>query len=468
MRADEPGLLTDVYELTMAQAYLEHDMSAEATFSLFVRNYPPNRSYLVAAGLEDVLRFLEGFGYPKESIDYLRSTGIFSSNFLDYLSQLRFTGSVWAIPEGRLFFAEEPVVEVTAPIVEAQLVETYIINQINLQSLIATKAARCFWAARGRSLVDFSFRRTHGVEAGTRVARASHIAGFDATSNVFGGRLYGLPLSGTIGHSFVSSHEHEVDAFRAFSSSFPERSILLIDTYDTLAGAEKAVQVGKEMEARGQRLRGVRLDSGDLGELSRQVREILDRAGLDYVQIVASGGLDEYQIDELTHRRVPIDTFGVGTALGVSADAPWSDMAYKLVKYDGRAVMKLSTGKISLPDEKQVFRLRDRHDMFTDDIIALRSDGPEGLGLPEERQEAAEPLLTKVMEEGRILEPLPPPAELRARFKNEFASLDDKFKVLTEPPLYDVSLSPSLKTLHQKMERELLAGEVALTVEEYE
>ena len=467
MKADEPGLLTDLYELTMAQTYFEHDMSASATFSLFVRSYPPNRSYFVAAGLEDVLGFLASFRYPKESIDYLRSTGIFSSEFLDYLLQLRFTGSVWAVPEGRLFFAGEPVAEITAPIIEAQLVETYIINQINLQSLIATKAARCFWAARGKSLMDFSFRRTHGVEAGTRVARASYIAGFDATSNVIAGKLFALPLGGTLAHSLISSYEHELDAFRAFAGTFPERSILIIDTYDTLAGAEKAAQVGKEMEARGQRLRGVRLDSGDLEELSRQVRAILDEAGLDYVQIVASGGLDEYQVDELTRRRAPIDAFGVGTALGVSADAPWSDMAYKLVKYDGRAVMKLSTGKLSLPGQKQVFRLRDRDGMFAGDIIALREDGPEGLGVPQEGQEAAEPILTKIMEDGRIVGPLPSPEELRARFKNEFACLDDRFKALKEPPQYEVSLSPDLETLYQRIERELLASEVSLTVEEY-
>ena len=349
MRAEEPGLLTDLYELTMAQSYFQHGMFAPATFSLFIREYPPNRSYFVAAGLEDVLTYLEEWRFPEESIDYLRSSGIFSADFLDYLSGLRFTGEVRAIPEGRLFFADEPILEVTGPVVEAQIVETFIINQVNLQSIIATKAARCVRAARGKSLVDFSLRRTQGIDAGMKVARASYLVGFQATSNVMAGKVYGIPISGTMAHSFVTSYGHELDAFRAFAESFPERSTLLIDTYDTVAGARKAVVVGKEMEALGQRLRGVRLDSGDLVSLSREVRSILDQAGLHYVSIVASGGLDEFDVEDMTSQDAPIDSFGVGTKMGVSSDAPWSDMAYKLVKYDGRPVLKLSTGKISLP-----------------------------------------------------------------------------------------------------------------------
>ena len=287
--AEESGLVTDLYELTMAQSYFQHGMSAPATFSLFIRTYPTNRSYFVSAGLEDVLNYLEEWHFPEESINYLRSTRIFSSGFLDYLSGLRFTGDVWAVPEGRLFFADEPVLEVTAPVIEAQAVETFIINQMNLQSLIASKAARCVWAAKGRSLADFSLRRTHGTDAGIKAARASYIAGFQSTSNVLAGKIYGIPLSGTMAHSYVSSHESEIDAFRNFVRSFPERSILLIDTYDTIAGARNAAQIGKGMEALGQRLQGVRLDSGDFDSLSRQVRIILDRAGLEYTRIVASG-----------------------------------------------------------------------------------------------------------------------------------------------------------------------------------
>ena len=263
----EPGLVTDLYELTMAQTYFQHGMSAPATFSLFIRTYPPGRAYFVVAGLEDVLRYLEEWCFPGESIDYLRSTGIFQNDFLEYLSRTRFTGDVWAVPEGRVFFSDEPVLEVTGPLVEAQAVETYIINQVNLQTMIATKAARCVWAAGSRSLVDFSLRRTHGVDAGMKVARSSYIAGFEATSNVLAGKTYGIPVSGTMAHSFVSSYRHELESFRAFVESFPERSILLIDTYDTVAGARNAAIVGREMDARGQGLQGVRLDSGDLASL---------------------------------------------------------------------------------------------------------------------------------------------------------------------------------------------------------
>ena len=460
MKADEPGLLTDLYELTMSQAYFQHGMFAPATFSLFIRDYPANRSYFVTAGLEDVLTYLEGWRFPKESIDYLRSTGIFSPDFLDYLSSLRFTGDVRAISEGRLFFAEEPVLEVTAPIIEAQVVETYVINQVNLQSLIATKAARCVWAAGGNPLVDYALRRAHGIDAGMKVARASYIAGFQATSNVMAGKVYGIPISGTMAHSFVTSHEHELDAFRAFARSFPERCILLIDTYDSVAGARKAVVIAKEMEALGQRLQGVRLDSGDLARLSKDVRAILDQAGLQYVRILASGGLDEFDIDDLATSGAPINGFAVGTKMGVSADAPWSDMAYKLVKYDGRPVLKLSTGKISLPDEKQVFRLRDAAGKFTQDIVALRDERLQSPGLEDDGSTSAEPMLEKVMEGGSIIKPMPSLEEIGGRFKNEFDCLEDRFKALRDPPRYKVTRSPYLNELYDRMKQEKVATEV--------
>ena len=451
MKLEELGLLTDLYELTMAQSYLDHGMFAPASFSLFIRQYPDNRSYFVAAGLEDVLTYLESWSFSRESIDYLRSTEIFSTEFLDCLSSLRFTGDVWAIPEGRLFFPNEPVLEVTAPIIEAQIVETLIINQINHQSLIATKAARCVCAARGKPLVDFAFRRTHGIDAGMKAARASYIAGFQATSNVLAGKTYGIPVSGTMAHSFVTSYEDELEAFRAFAASFPERSILLIDTYDTIAGARKAALVGKEMESLGQRLQGVRLDSGNFAQLSEEVRKTLDEAGLHYVSIVASGGLDEFEVDDLTSRGVPIDGFGVGTKMGVSDDAPWSDMAYKLVKYGGRPVLKLSAGKVSLPDEKQVFRLTASNGNFSQDVIALRG----------EHLEAGEPLLQKVMEGGSIVQPLPTLEEIRGKFEMDFDRLEDRFKALRGPPLYEVVLSPRLEELRHRLEREREGGEAA-------
>ncbi len=437
MRADEPGLLTDLYELTMAQAYYRQGMFSPATFSLMIRNYPPDRGYFVSAGLEDVLRYLEAWSFPPQSIEYLASTGIFSADFLDYLGVLKFSGDAWAIPEGRLFFKDEPILEVTAPIIEAQIVETYVINQINLQSLIATKAARCTWAARGRALVDFSFRRTQGIDAGIKAARAAYVAGFQSSSNVMAGKQYGIPVSGTMAHSFVSSHEDEADAFRHYASSFPYGSTFLIDTYDTIAGAGKAAKVAREMEASGHRLQAVRLDSGDLAALSREVRRILDREGLDYVQIFASGGLDEYDVEGLTGGGTPIDAFGIGTKLGVSDDAPWSDMAYKVVEHAGRPVLKLSTGKLSLPGKKQVLRLQDNQGAFAGDVIGLR----------EEPQARGERLLEKVMEAGQILDTLPSLDKIRGRFKEDFSRLDDRFKGLRNPPEYQVTLSPRLQEL---------------------
>ena len=445
---EDLGLFTDLYELTMAEAYFREGMFAPATFSLFIREYPPNRSYFVAAGLEDVLTYLENWRLSREDIDYLQSTCSFSTELLDYLSELRFSGEVWAIPEGGLFFADEPVMEVTAPIIEAQIVETYIINQINLQSLIATKAARCVWAARGKPLADFSLRRTHGTDAGMKVARASYIAGFQSTSNVLAGKRYGIPISGTMAHSFVTSFPDEMDAFRAYTRSYDDSTVLLIDTYDTLAGARKAVVVGKELERQGGWVQGVRLDSGDYGRLSREVRRILDEAHLNYVTIVASGGLDEFQLDELTRGGAPIDAFGVGTRLGVSDDAPWTDMAYKLVSYDGRPVLKLSEGKTSLPGAKQVFRMRGEKGSFDQDIIASRDERvPEG-----------EPLLVKVMEGGKRLDSPASLGEIWAGLADEFTHLDDRLKVLRDPPTYHVTPSPGLKALYHRMEQELRAG----------
>ncbi|MEE9261162.1 MAG: nicotinate phosphoribosyltransferase, partial [Dehalococcoidia bacterium] len=367
---------------------------------------------------------------------------------------LRFSGQVWAIPEGRLYFCEEPVIEVTASIIEAQLVETFIINQVNLQSLIATKAARTVWAAREKTVVDFGLRRAHGIDAGMKVARASYIAGCQGTSTVLAGREYGIPLVGTMAHSFVTSFEHELDSFRAFARSFPQNTILLIDTYDTLEGARKAAVVAKEMEVEGNRMKGVRLDSGEMAQLSKEVRRILDSEGLGYVRIVASGGLDEYEVDSLLRQGAPIDSFGVGTKMGVSGDAPWLDMAYKLVKYEGRPVLKLSTGKASLPDEKQVLRYRGNDNSLLGDVIGLRSESSDGAG--------GEPILCKVMEEGSILGALPSLPEIQERFREEFTQLEARYKALREPVHYPVELSPGLRTLRDQIqhavEREELRG----------
>ncbi len=449
MQSGDMPLLTDLYELTMAQSYFHEDHNEQATFSLFIRKYPPDRGFFVSCGLEDVLRYLEGFRFTSQAIDRLHRTGIFSDYFLEYLKGLRFTGEVRAISEGRLFFCDEPVLEVTAPIIEAQLVETFIINQINLQCLIASKAARCVHAARGRKAVDFSLRRTQGIDAGMKVAKASYIAGFNATSNVLAGVTYGIPLSGTMAHSYISSYEHEIDAFRSFAKSFPERSILLIETYDAVTGAHKAVEVAREMAARGQRLQGVRIDSGDLLTLGREVRRILDDAGFHDVQIVGSGGLDEFDIEELSRENAPYDAYGVGTRMGVSGDAPWTDMAYKLVHYGERPVLKLSSGKISLPDAKQVFRFTEAGYLHHD-VIARHDEHMDG----------AEPLLKPAMVDGRITAPLPALSEIRERFQEEFGQLDEKYKAVHEPDVFPVHLSPGLQALKKSLEQELEAIEV--------
>lgn len=439
----DPELLTDLYQITMAQGYFQSGRRGPATFSLFVRSHPPDRGYLVAAGLQDALDFLAGFSFAGESIDYLRSLGIFAGDFLDYLKTVCFTGEVWALPEGAIFFKDEPIVEITAPVIEAQLVETFVMNQIHLQSMIATKAARCADAAGGRAVVDFSLRRTHGTDAGMKAARASYLAGFSGTSNVAAGKKYGIPVVGTMAHSFVSSFERESDAFRAYAASFPENAILLIDTYDPIAGARNAAAIGREMAGRGQKLRGVRIDSGDLAALARELRRIFDDAGLQDVKIIGSGGLDEYDLADFARANVPFDSYGVGTRMGVSADQPWLDIAYKLVDYDGRPVLKLSAGKSSYPGKKQIFRFTDGK-RARKDVIALR----------EETIDDAAPRLGPVMKKGKIAGARPPLEKIRARFQTELATLDPAVRAIRGPAPYPVAISAQLAALDESAARE--------------
>ena len=432
-------LLTDLYQLTMAQAYFREQRLDAATFSLFIRSYPLNRGYFVAAGLRDVLDYLETFSFNNSALDYLAAQGFFTDDFLHYLSDLKFTGEVWAIPEGRLFFKDEPVLEVSAPVIQAQIAETFIINQIHLQSLIATKASRCVHAAAGRAVVDFALRRTHGTDAAMKVARASYLAGFAGTSNVMAGEYYALPIVGTMAHSFVMSFENEIDAFRAYAQCFPKATVLLIDTYDTLAGAHNAATVGKEMAERGEMLIGVRIDSGDLPGQARAVRKILDDAGLQQAKILGSGGLDEYDLVEMSAAQVPFDSYGVGTRMGTSADAPWTDMSYKMVEYAGRPVQKLSSEKISWPGKKQVFRQIDDQRRLSKDVLGLRDEKfPNG-----------EPLLEKVMENGRLLK-APTLAHSRETFFDEFHRLDDAVKAIRDPTAYPIEYSNALRELQQK------------------
>jgi nicotinate phosphoribosyltransferase len=444
------ALLTDLYQLTMAACYFDQDMHAEATFSLFIRKFPAQRSYCVAAGLSEVLPYLETLRFTAADLAFLSSTRLFSATFLDFLKEVRFTGAVQALPEGSIFFEAEPILEVTAPIIEAQLVETFIINAVSLQTLIATKASRSVQAAAGRPLVDFSLRRTQGTDAGLKVARASYLAGFAGTSNVLAGKLYGLPVFGTMAHSYITSFPSEIDAFRVFARNFPTITTLLIDTYDNIAGARHAVTVAQEMEARGQRLDYVRLDSGDMAAISRDVRRLLDEAGLDYVRILASGSFDENKIARVLSDGARIDAFAVGTKMGVSADAPYFDIAYKLVRYAGQPLMKLSSGKVTLVDQKQVFRFFDQQGAMARDTIALRRESIPG----------GTPLLQPVMAGGRITRPLPTLEESRDYFTAQFARLPQAHKVLQDPTPYPVSLSPGLQDLQSRVAQQVRRREL--------
>jgi len=340
-------LFSDLYELTMMLAYGENHQSARATFSLFIRGSAGlNRGFFVAAGLEDALYGLEKMHFSQSDLDYLQSLNLFPEAFIRLLPDFRFTGDVRAMPEGTICFADEPLMEVTAPIAEAQVVETFLINTLGFQTNIATKALRCIHAAKGRPLSDFSFRRTQGLDAGMQVARCAYIAGFTGTSNVLAGKKYGIPVSGTMAHSFILAFGNEIEAFQAYARSFPDNSIFLIDTHDVIEGARSAVSVALVMAGKGHLLKGVRIDSGDMVEDSRKVRRILDEAGLRQVQIVATSGFDEFEIEKVLSEGAAIDAFGVGTKLGVSADTPYLDMVYKMSRYGSRNVKKNSPGKI--------------------------------------------------------------------------------------------------------------------------
>lgn len=386
---DSSALLTDLYELTMLQAYFAEGLLEPAVFSLYVRRLPPGRNYLLACGLEDALAYLERLRVTPDAVDYLHSRKEFSGDFLRWLSALRFRGDVWAVPEGTPVFAGEPLLEVRASLPEAQLAETFVMNQVHLQTLVASKGARVVHAAAGRSVVDFGLRRMHGTDAGMKAARALYVAGVDATSNVLAGRVYGIPIAGTMAHSYVQAHRHEIDAFREFVRLYPE-TVLLVDTYDTLEGVRKVTELAREL-GDAFRVRAVRLDSGDLAQLAIESRRILDAAGLSRVGIFASGNLDEDRIASLLERGAPIGGFGVGTCMGVSSDAPYLDIAYKLVEFAGRGRLKLSPGKHVLPGRKQIFR-REHSGRALGDVIATAGEELEG-----------RPLLEHVMHTGERL-----------------------------------------------------------------
>jgi nicotinate phosphoribosyltransferase len=440
------GLATDLYELTMAQAYFDQGMDAPASFSLSVRSVPPDWGFFVFAGIDGVLSALEAFRYPPTAIDYLATTGLFSPAFLDSLARFRFTGEVHALAEGEVFFPDEPLLEITGPVVEAQLVETVVINRASFATLIASKAARSVLAAPGRQLVDFTARRTQSLEAGLAVARSSYLAGYAGTSNVLAAKVFGLTAYGTMAHSFVTCFDEEMDAFRAFARSFPDQSVLLVDTYDTLGGVEKAITVARELEAHGHRLRGVRLDSGDLVQLSRRTRVLLDEAGLRDATIVASGGLDEHKVAALIAAGAPIDVFGIGTDLGVAADAPALDIAYKLVEFAGKPRLKLSTGKETLAGRKQVYRRFDARGVLCEDMIAMRDEPAPG-------RDWSSPLLVRVMEQGERTGLLPSLADARAACQTRLARLAPELTPLRRPAAYPVRCSAALDACQREAAR---------------
>ena len=441
------ALLTDFYELTMLQSYFDEGMNGISVFDLFVRRLPRKRNFLVACGLEHVLHYLETVSFSADAIEYFRSLHRFSEAFLTSLSEFRFTGDVYAVPEGTVVFANEPIVEVVAPLPQAQLIETFLMNQIQLATQAASKAARVVHAARGRSVVDFGVRRMHGADAGIKEPRAFYIAGVDGTSNVLAGQVYGIPVAGTMAHSYIQACETELEAFRRFVHSFPE-AILLVDTYDTLQGIRHVIELARELGSQF-RITGIRLDSGDLSHLAKEARRLLDSAGLPHLKIFVSSSLDEYVIESLLASDSPFDGFGVGGHMATSEDAPFLDTAYKLAEYAGRPRMKFSEQKISLPGRKQIFREK-TNGKATRDVLGLASESLPG-----------QHLLNKVMENGRRTRPASTLDECRSHCKSELTSLPDALLDLSPAdPAYPVDLSSPLSRIKDEMARQLRRGDV--------
>jgi nicotinate phosphoribosyltransferase len=438
------ALLTDLYQLTMLQGYHDSGMEDIAVFEFFVRKLRPGRGFLMAAGLEQALEFLEDLHFTPEELAWLESTGRFSKNFLSRLETLRFTGDVHAMPEGTVFFPDEPIMRVTAPIAQAQLVETRLINLLHFQTLIASKAARIALVAPGKLLVDFGLRRAHGAEAGLLAARASYLAGFTGTATVQAGMQFGIPLFGTMAHSFVQAHAGETLAFEHFAHAQPDNVVLLIDTYDTEAAARKVVELAPELERQHIRIKGVRIDSGNLADHARQVRQILDAGGLRQVTIFASGDLDEYLLRDMLATGAPVDGFGVGTRMDTSSDVPYLDCAYKLQEYAGKARRKRSEGKQTWPGRKQVYRSYDANGRMASDIVTLEGDIQPG-----------EPLVKQVMRNGKRMANATL-GEVRSHAAASLARLPEGLKLLQEPCCYRVEIGNALRELAVMVDRNSL------------
>ena len=428
------ALLTDLYELTMLQSYFDEGMNGLAVFDLFIRRLPENRNYFVACGLDHVLDYLETFSFSQDALEYLGSLGRFSAAFLASLRDLRFTGDVYAVPEGTLIFANEPILEVVAPLPQAQIIETFVMNQIQLATMAASKATRVVSAARGKPVVDFGARRMHGADAAVKEPRAFYIGGVDATSSVLAGRIYGVPLAGTMAHSYIQAFDDEMDAFRRFLRAYSD-AVLLIDTYDVKRGVERVIGLARDL-CSDFRLSGVRLDSGDLAKQAPEVRGMLDRAGLKQVKIFVSSSLDEYAIERLFASGAPIDGFGVGAHMATSSDAPVLDTAYKLAEYAGRPKLKLSESKSTLPGRKQIFREKSSGRAVRD-VVGLQDEKVPG-----------EPLLIPVMSKGRRTQPSDPLETCRNRCRAGLNSLSEALRSLSKADTpYRIDLSAGLEDL---------------------
>lgn len=438
-------LLTDLYQLNMIQAYLDCQKTETAVFEFFVRKIPERRGFLMAAGLEQALDYLERLQFSSEELEWLARTGRFNQAFLDYLADFRFTGDVHAMAEGRIFFADEPILRVTAPLPQAQLVETRLMNILHFQSLIASKAARYKLSAPDKSLVDFGFRRSHGAEAGLMAARASYIAGFTGTATVMAGKLFDIPIFGTLAHSFIQAFDDESAAFEAFARSRPEALTLLIDTYDTERGAQRIVSLAPRLKEAGITIGAVRLDSGDLIALSKSVRRILNNGRLSDVGIFASGGITEDKIQAMTEAGAPIDGFGIGTDLSVSSDAPALDCVYKIQEYAGLPRRKQSPKKETWPGRKQVWRRFGDDGRMAGDVISLETDRQPG-----------EPLIAQVMKDGVRTRPAPTLGEIRDRGAQNLDRLPEPLRRLEAGASYPVSIAKALKDLAEEVDRHII------------
>lgn len=429
------ALLTDLYELTMAQVYFEKNINGTAVFNFFIRP-TKNRNYFLNAGLELLIDYLLNIRFSEEDIYFLKSTGKFTEGFLDYLRNFKFTGNLYAVEEGEIVFANEPIVQVEAPIIQAQIIETFLINTLQISILVATKALRCYSVAKNALLIDFGLRRAHGTDAGMIAARSSYIGGFAGTSNLLAGKVFGIPIYGTMAHSFIMAHQTEEEAFKNFAEVYPDNTIFLVDTYDTINGVKNAIKVANKL---GIRIKGIRIDSGDLYILSREARRILDENGFKDAIILASGGINEYKIKELMEKNAPIDGFGVGTELDTSSDLPYLDCAYKLVEYNDRPVIKLSRKKITVPYKKQIYRLYRNNRIFKD-IIAHYDEQIEGVKL-----------LKLYIENGNLVRRLPSLKEIRELSLINFQKLPETFKSLNQ----NMTLTPEISQRLLKATEEL-------------